>query len=651
MRGFLGRLNYIARFISQLTCKCDPIFKLLRKRDLGEWNEECQIAFDKIKEYITNPLVLVPLMADKPLILYLTVNKNSMGCVLGQHDGTEKKERAVYYLSKKFMEYESKYSALEKIRVARWQVLLSEYDIVYVSQKSIKGSAIADFLADRANEDYESVSFDFPDEDLMAVLHIEEGGPIELNPWKVYFDGAFNALGHEIGAVLISPNGKYYPATTRLNFNCTNNMAEYEALVMGLQVAIEMKANAIDVYGDSALIADALATLAAIFKIKEATDVRHFDLEVREVSAHCLNIEEKVDGKPWYHDIMQYIKHQAYPENVTDNDKRTLRRLAMGFFLSGEVLYKRSRDQVLLRCVDVAKANKIMKEVHERTYGAHANGHMLARQIMRAGYYWLTLESDCINFARKCYKCQVYADRIHAPPAPLHVFTAPWSFSMWGMDVIGFITPKASNGHRFILVAIDYFTKWVEAASYANVTQKGVCKFIQKEIICRYGLTERIITDNASNLNGTMVKDVCAKFKIKHHNSTTYRPKMNGAVETANKNIKKIIEKMTEVYKDWHEKLPFALHAYRTSVRTSTRATPYSLVYGAEIVLPVEVEIPSLRVLMKTELKDAEWVRSRYEQLNLIEEKRLAALCHGQMYQRRMMRAYEKKVHPRQFRE
>ncbi|EOY28052.1 RNA-directed DNA polymerase (Reverse transcriptase), Ribonuclease H [Theobroma cacao] len=222
---------------------------------------------------------------------------------------------------------------------------------------------------------------------------------------------------------------------------------------------------------------------------------------------------------------------------------------------------------------------------------------------------------------------------------------------MWGMDVIGLITPKASNGHRFILVAIDYFTKWVEAASYANVTQKVVCKFIQKEIICRYGLPERIITDNASNLNGAMVKDVCTKFKIKHHNSTTYRPKMNGAVEAANKNIKKIVEKMTEVYKDWHEKLPFALHAYRTSVRTSTGATPYSLVYGAEAVLPVEVEIPSLRVLMETELEDAEWVRSRYEQLNLIEEKRLAALCHGQMYQRRMMRAYEKKVHPRQFRE
>ncbi|XP_017978295.1 PREDICTED: uncharacterized protein LOC108662437 [Theobroma cacao] len=325
-------------------------------------------------------------------------------------------------------------------RIARWQVLVSEYDIVYVSKKSIKRSAIADFLTDRATEDYEPVSFDFPDEDLMAILHIEKDDPNEPNPWKMYFDGASNALGHGIGTVLVSPNEKYYPATARLNFNCTNNMVEYEALLMGLQAAIEMKVRTIEVYGDSALV---------ICQMKE----------IYEVSIHCLYVEEEVDGKPWYHDIMQYIRHQAYPENATDNDKWTLRRLATGFFLSGEVLYKRCQDQVLLRCVDATEANKIMEEVHEGTCGAHFNGHMLARQIMRAGYYWLTLESNCINFVRRCHKCQIYADRIHAPLAPLHVFTAPWPFSMWGMDVIGLITPKASNGHRFILVAIDYFTK------------------------------------------------------------------------------------------------------------------------------------------------------------------------------------------------
>ena len=119
---------------------------------------------------------------------------------------------------------------------------------------------------------------------------------------------------------------------------------------------------------------------------------------------------------------------------------------------------------------------------------------------------------------------------------------------------------------------------------------------------------------------------------------------MNGAVEVANKNVKKIIAKSTETYKNWHEKLPFALHAYQTGVRTSTGATPYSLVYGMEAVLPIEVEIPSLRVLREMKLEEAEWVQARYEQLNLIEEKRMKAICHGQLYQKRMMRAHDKNV-------
>ena len=97
--------------------------------------------------------------------------------------------------------------------------------------------------------------------------------------------------------------------------------------------------------------------------------------------------------------------------------------------------------------------------------------------------------------------------------------------------------------------------------------------------------------------------------------------------------------------------LPFALHGYRTSVRTSTGATPFSLVYGMEAMLPIEVEIPSLRVIMETKLSEAEWVQNRFDQLNLIEEKRMAALCHGQLYHKRMKTTFDKKVKPREFRE
>jgi len=112
---------------------------------------------------------------------------------------------------------------------------------------------------------------------------------------------------------------------------------------------------------------------------------------------------------------------------------------------------------------------------------------------------------------------------------------------------------------------------------------------------------------------------------------------------------KKILRKMVQGSKQWHEKLPFALLGYCTTVRTSVGATPYLLVYGTEAVIPAEVEIPSLRIVAEAEIDDDEWVKTCLEQLSLIDEKRLAAVCYGQLYQKRMARAYNKKVRPRKF--
>ncbi|XP_047266790.1 uncharacterized protein LOC124897665 [Capsicum annuum] len=174
------------------------------------------------------------------------------------------------------------------------------------------------------------------------------------------------------------------------------------------------------------------------------------------------------------------------------------------------------------------------------------------------------MERDCFWFVRKCHQCQIHGDLIHSPPLEIHPMSAPWPFIAWGMDVIGPIEPKASNGHRFMLVAIDYFTKW------------------------------SIITDNATNLNSHLMKEVCEQFKIMHHHSTPYRSKANGAVEAANKNIKKILRKMVQGSRQWHDKLPFSLLGYCTTIRTSTGTTPYLLVYGTEAVIPTEVKIPLL---------------------------------------------------------
>ncbi|XP_070025035.1 uncharacterized protein [Nicotiana sylvestris] len=239
---------------------------------------------------------------------------------------------------------------------------------------------------------------------------------------------------------------------------------------------------------------------------------------------------------------------------------------------------------------------------------------------------------------------KVHGDLIHAPPTELHPMSAPWSFIAWGMDVIGPIKSKDSNGHRFILVAINYFIKWVEAVTLKVVTKKVVVDFVRSNIICHFGIPTTIITDNAANLNSHLMREICDQFKIMHQNSTPYRPKANGVVKAANKNIKKILRKMIQSSRQWHENLPFALLGYRKTVRTSVGSIPYLLVYGTEAVIPVEVEIPSLRIIVEAEIEDSEWVKTCLEQLTLIDEKWMVVVCHGQLYQQRMARAYNKKV-------
>ncbi|XP_047263775.1 uncharacterized protein K02A2.6-like [Capsicum annuum] len=243
----------------------------------------------------------------------------------------------------------------------------------------------------------------------------------------------------------------------------------------------------------------------------------------------------------------------------------------------------------------------------------------------------------------------VHGDLIHSPPSELHTMTAPWPFVAWGMDVTGIIELKASNGHRFILVVIDYFTKWVEAMTFKSVTKKAVVNFIHSNIICRFGIPKIIVTDNTANLNSYLVQEVCQQFKIMYPNSTPHRPKANGAVEAANKNLKKILCKMVQGSRQWHEKLSFALLGYRTMIRTSIGATLYLLMYGTEAVIPADIEIPSLRVVVEAEIDEDQWVKTSLEQLSLIDEKRLTSVCHGQLYQKRMTQAYNKKVHHRHF--
>ncbi|RVW20536.1 Transposon Tf2-8 polyprotein [Vitis vinifera] len=461
-------------------------------------------------------------------------------------------------------------------RLMRWLVLLTEFDIQYVTRKSVKRSIVVDHLASLPVSDDRLIDDDFPYEQFISVTSIEG--------WWLYFDGAANQSG------------------------------------FGLETALDLGVRQVENQ-----FADALATLASVIEIPAGVIVRPLLIETRFAPTYCCLIGDidDQDELPWYRDIYQFLECDAYLESASAKDRRALRQLATRFVICGDALYSRLPNGLLLLCLDRSTTDKVMREVHAEVCGPHMGGHMLARKIMRTGYFWLNMEKNCCQFVQRCPECQMHGDLIHMPLSKLQALTFPW-----GIDIIGKISPKSSNGHEYILVAIDYFTK--------------------SHIIYRYGVPHELISDIGVHFRGK-VDTLVQEYGIQHHISSAYRLQTNGAVEAANKNIKRILRKMVETSRDWSEKLPFALWAYRTSFHTSIGATPYSLVYGMEAMLPVEIEMGSLRITLEQQIFEAEWAQSHYDQLSLLDEKRLRAIDHVEAYQRKITRAFRKRVKPRKF--
>ncbi|RVW20699.1 Retrovirus-related Pol polyprotein from transposon 297 [Vitis vinifera] len=465
------------------------------EKEIRVWNDDCQFAFEKIKEYLLSPPVLVPPTPGRPLLLYLSVSDMALGCMLAQIDDLRK--GASYLLPKRLRHYMTEYSVhlisrLDPLRylfdrpaltgrLMRWLVLLTEFDIQYVSQKSIKGSIVADHLASLPTSEDRPVDDDFPDEEFVAMT--------SLSGWCMYFDGAANQSGYGIGVLLVSPQGDHIPRSVRLAFSdrhpATNNIVEYEACILGLETALELDIRQMEVFGDSNLV---LRQIQGDWKTR--------DVKLRPYHAYLELLVARFDD-------LRYVHLPRAQNRFAD----ALATLASSVDIPIDVVIRplliesrsgtypeRSADGMLLLCLDRASADRVMREVHSGVCGPHMGGHMLARKIMRTGYFWLTMETDCCQFVQKCPECQIHGDLIHAPPSELHALTSPWPFSVWGIDIIGKVSPKSSSGHEFILVAIDYFTKWVEAASYARLTSARVASFIRSHIICRYGVPHELIS-------------------------------------------------------------------------------------------------------------------------------------------------------------
>nr|GEW34843.1 reverse transcriptase domain-containing protein [Tanacetum cinerariifolium] len=383
----------------------------------------------------------------------------------------------------------------------------------------------------------------------------------------------------------------------RFQFAASNNEAGYEALVAVLRRATQIGVKNIQVNIDSKLVANqVLGTYVA----KEDNVIKYLEIVkglvngfttflISQVLVEVLedkSIKEKQvaavieeDGPTWMTQLVDYLKEGVLPGD--NKEVKKLRLKARQYELMKGVLYRRSFLTPWLRCVGPLHADYVIREIHEGSCSMHAGPRSVVAKAIRLGYYWPTMHQEARDMIRKCNDCQIHRPVTRHPQQPLTPITAPWSFYKWGIDIAGPFL-EGPRKVKFLIVAMDYFTKWVKAKAVATITDGQFAS-------------------------------------VKH-------PRSNGLVERANRSLGEGIKaRLGEGNKNWVEELPHVLWAHRTMIKSSHSDTSFSLTYGTEAVIPAKIGMPTYRIAAVDVVNNE---KELCLNLDLLEERReRAAVC------------------------
>jgi hypothetical protein len=216
----------------------------------------------------------------------------------------------------------------------------------------------------------------------------------------------------------------------------------------------------------------------------------------------------------WRTPLVKYLKD---PKSVSD---RKVQWWALKFILDNDELYRRTTDDLLLKCLGPDQARLAMADVHEGICGTLQSAPKMKWLLRRACFYWPTMIADCFKYYKGCEECQKHRDVQLVPAALLHPIIKPWPFRGWGLDFIGKIHPPSTKGQCFVIVATDYFIKWTEAIPLKNMTHKEVIGFITEHIIHRFGILQTLTTDQGTSFVAKEVRDFVDSYGIKLLNSS-----------------------------------------------------------------------------------------------------------------------------------
>ncbi|KAL1372790.1 hypothetical protein AAHE18_01G229400 [Arachis hypogaea] len=641
-------------------CLFAPLVKLKNDSQF-EWTTEHQSVFDSIKAYLSKAPILENVRPHEPLKLYIAALEYTIGCMLVQDDENGY-ERTVYYLSRVLTDIKTRYSPIEKLclslyytymklkcymvaksvkvmaqtdlikymlsfpmlrgRLGKWMLALTKFDLQYVPAKTVKGQVIADFLVDSSKD-------------------LNDQGT------NLYFDGSKHKDGAGVRILIISPEEIPSEFLFELKYPCSNNMTKYEALILSLEILIGKGALEVQILGDSQLvlkqlskefkcnnemlqkylitaweiqnkIANELVQIASRYRIgletlKKLASVHQILVPANEREVLCIDEWESTD---WRKPISQYLKDP----NVSV--ERKIKLQAMNFVIMAYELYKKGINGSLLRCLGQDDQNVALGEVHNGICCAHQAEKKKKLVLYRNHVYWPSMIKDCIDYAKACQECQKYGSIQQILASELHSIIKLWPFRGWALDLIGLIHSSSSKQHKFIL----------------------------EHIIHRFGISQTLSTDQGTMFTGQRIKNFAASRSINMITSTPYYAQANGQVEPANKILISLIKNhIGNKPRTLHETLCQVLWAYRNSPRGLTGTSPYKLVYGHVVVLPLEINLNTLRVSKESNLPVDDYWNAMFDELNELDSERILALENIIRQKESIARSYNCRIKEKSF--
>eukprot|EP00253_Pinus_taeda_P031190 PITA_31190 len=228
-----------------------------------------------------------------------------------------------------------------------------------------------------------------------------------------------------------------------------------------------------------------------------------------------------------YSPVEKLALTSKFPSTFSKDERRKLRHLAKNYVIIGDTLYRRGVISILRCRLTLEEVESVLNDCHSGACGGHLSGLATAQRILCAGYFWPSLFNDCVEAVKHCHPCQIFTRKMRAHPAPLFPIVTIGPFTKWGIDFTTCNPPSAAN-HRYIIVVVDYFTKWVEATPTYKNDSDTVALFLFNQVISRFGIPREIVTDHGSHFQNQLMSELALKLGFRQEHSSPYYPQANG---------------------------------------------------------------------------------------------------------------------------